>query len=406
MGTVAPGVITEQFPVRARPGESPEATSHRGLPAGVALREYAGVESFGYLTIPRPTGTVAYIPGSAFVEPTSPEFEGGLLALFSYNEGSTRFVRPAFAGDSGDVNAEDSIATVTGESLVVGVHEGAIVKVGASASTTSTDAGSAVGFTATASGGEPGERFSFEWRFGDGATATGESVSHTFTGSGVYEVRVVAVGTDESGGESGPLSVVVGNPPTAVQSGATPTPVPEPIEAKPKQSSGRGHGSNGAHAGGSATGSHGARGQQRTGDRGAKRRSHGGSTEAGATLPSTTTAAAPAPETPTVPAAPSSPAAPSAQSPATSGPPAGSAAATSQDPANGEVVEGRLVADDLGPVSVAEAGAGPSSEEGSRSVGGKVGDGGLGVPVVALIVVALPAAGALFEWRRRPAVPR
>lgn len=69
-------------------------------------------------------------------------------------------------------------------------------------------------------------------------------------------------------------------------------------------------------------------------------------------------------------------------------------------PPAGELVEGRLVGDDLGPATIAEAVDGSTEGEGSRSAPGAIGKGGVGVPAIALMVVALLAGGALFEWRR------
>jgi hypothetical protein len=66
----------------------------------------------------------------------------------------------------------------------------------------------------------------------------------------------------------------------------------------------------------------------------------------------------------------------------------------------GELVEGRLVGDDLGPATIEEAVGAGEEGEGSRSAPGAVGKGAVGVPVIALMVVALLAGGALFEWRR------
>ncbi|MBS1885031.1 MAG: PKD domain-containing protein [Actinobacteria bacterium] len=395
-----PGVIEEQFIVRGQPGEEPGTTTHVGLPVGAALREYAGVQSFGYLTVPRPNGTSAYLASRSFEEPESPSFEGGLLALFSYNEGSTRFARPPFAGDANDVNGEDGIATVTGEPMVVGVHDGAVVTVGASASTTSTEAGSAVRFTANVEGGLPGEGFSFEWRFGDGATASGESAVHSFTGSGTYEVRVVAAGTDESGGESGPVNIVVGNPPVAGQPSAAPA--PDPNYPKPQKKT-PGPAPKDPHAAGHDAGG---------GDRGARPNARGGSAgdapAAGATPTASPAAAAPSPESPPSDAIPPTAPEPAAKAPSQPDP-APEQKNTPQAPAarsarQGELVEGRLVAADLGSTEAVEAASGASPQVGSGSASVAAGEGGFGVPVVAFTVVILLGAGALFEWRRRPPI--
>src|ERR1700743_2242515 len=204
---------------RGRAGETPQASACSGLPALTALEE-AKIGSFGYLTLPRSKGTTAYLSAEELERPSS-VFEGALPPLFFAAERATRFSRPPKIGDPDDVNAEDNIATVAGEALVVGVHQGHVVEVQVTPSTTSTSAGSAVEFTAAVVGG--GE-FTFAWTFGDGTTAAGESVSHSFSGSGTYQVRAIATSADGSGGESGPAEVVVGNPPTAAAPGATTVP--------------------------------------------------------------------------------------------------------------------------------------------------------------------------------------
>ncbi|MCK4394859.1 PKD domain-containing protein, partial [Candidatus Bipolaricaulota bacterium] len=55
-------------------------------------------------------------------------------------------------------------------------------------------------FTATASGFEPGWITGYEWDFGDGATASGESVQHAFMMEGEYRVTLTV--SDSRGGET------------------------------------------------------------------------------------------------------------------------------------------------------------------------------------------------------------
>jgi PKD domain len=394
--------------LRALPGETPGPSEHRGIPVGDALAEYAPeVETFGYLTIPRPKGTVAYLPLSWF-EGESP-FEGCESALFSVDSGITKFFRPPLRGNPDDVNAEDNIATPPGEALVVGVHNGNVVEVQVSPPTTSTTTGAPVEFTAAVVGG--GE-FSFVWTFGDGTTGEGETVTHAFSGSGTYQVRVTATGTggDESGGESGPVEVVVGNPPTAEAPGATATTTPQPPTKKPKGAPGKGRegrggkGSKPAPSGGHKKKKGKAESSARRGGSPTGRSHPDDSAEPSVPPPTSVVPEVPAtlpppaplplPEEPSAPTsegeAPAESVAPTAHTPSPSPPPT----------AGGELVEGRLVGDDLGPTTLEEAAGGSSEGEGSRSAAGAVGNGGVGVPVGALIVVALLAGGALFEWRR------
>jgi hypothetical protein len=72
-------------------------------------------------------------------------------------------------------------------------------------------------FTATG-GSSDGDPVVHEWDFGDGRTATGSVVEHTFTASGLYTVRVTTR-EDTPWGTSAtatqPVSIVLNNPPTA-----------------------------------------------------------------------------------------------------------------------------------------------------------------------------------------------
>ena len=59
-----------------------------------------------------------------------------------------------------------------------------------SASTTTPDVGEAVTFDAGASSDPDGDIQSYQWDFGDGSTATGESVTHAFGSTGTYTVTL------------------------------------------------------------------------------------------------------------------------------------------------------------------------------------------------------------------------
>ncbi|MBS1680065.1 MAG: PKD domain-containing protein [Actinobacteria bacterium] len=407
-GTVTEREIREGTPaqatsylLRATPGEVGEWIPRAGMSVRKVI-EASGVPfaATGYLTVPRPNGTVAYLPGEDFAEP-SPAFEEGKSAVISIDGASTRFLRPLIPRKPDDVNAEDNIATVSGEALTIGVHNGSVVEVQVSASTTSTTAGSPVQFTAAVIGGGA---FDFSWTFGDGGTASGESVSHPFTGSGTYQVRVTAVGLDESGGESGPVSVVVGNPPSTEAPGASAAPQPsakQPTGAPGKGRDGRGGEGRKPSAGGEGkTGGNETSAQRGNAPAG---RSHHAS-ESSAPSSSVPSPAPPSPEAPPpVPPAPTLPSTPE-ESSGTS-PAASPAASPSRPgPSRGDLVEGRLVGANLGPATIEEALGGSAEGKGSSSAAGAIGSGGAGVPVLALIVVALLAGGALFEWRRGRAV--
>src|SRR5262249_35425686 len=159
----------------------------------------AGVDpdGIGYLTVPRADGTTAYLPSSDFADP--PPFpEGPALVWVDVN--STHFFRPVL--NSEEANAADNIASVGGEALQIGIHDGALLRVEGKASPASPDAKESVTFSASAERPLAGEKLSFRWSFGDGSSAEGATVRHAFQGTGTYQVTVAARGSMESGGES------------------------------------------------------------------------------------------------------------------------------------------------------------------------------------------------------------
>jgi PKD repeat protein len=396
----ATGLVENEYLVRATAAEAGETFRRKGLPVEAAL-ERIEIPSVGYLTIPRPNGTTAYLPGSWFLEPAT--FVGGEPAVFSVEGGSTHFVRPLLAADPGDANAEDNIATVAGRSLIVGLHEGEVVAVGVTPASASSAAGSPVQLSATASATQPAETFAYTWSFGDGTTATGPTVSHAFVGSGTYVVRVTATGSGGSGGESAPVNVVVGTPPEAHQPGATAaTPQPETKRRRPAGPDGEGGQGRGGR--GSRSGKGGSGDTEHVAREGKPRRRSGHGSSPDRSIPP---ASEPAPAV-APPLAASTTA--GTEGGSHSGGPGSGAEASARQQANqptstaGQLVEGRLVGDDLGPTATLdEAAAGTSSGQGAPSAAGAAG-GGAGAPVVALVVVGLLAAGALYEWRRGGAI--
>lgn len=365
--------------IRAHAGESGEELPVRGLPVR-KLIELAGLEAdhVGYLSVGRADGSSVYLQASDFAEP--PPFEGGLPPVVWVDQNATRFLRP-LAGPQ-DANAADNIATPGGEALRVAIRDGNLLQVSATSSDGDIAAGSAVTFSASATGARPGERLSFQWTFGDGTSAEGAEVTHSFSGSGTYEVRATATGREESGGEAAPLAIVVGDPPQRGAAGAATM----ASAAKPRGTGGSG-GGGGAGNGASGSGEEGSAGR---GDSGA-----GAGEPAGAQGREGATDSAPAGEDTALaatPAAVTTAAGADATQPQPT-PRSGDAGTAAE-----RTVDGVLVADLRAPAtasaaaSEASAGGEPSSASGPSSGGGTV-------PVAALLVAALLGAGALLEWR-------
>ena len=184
------------YTLRARAGEAGQPETRPGMTVRAVIELAAGdPDASGFLTVPRADGSTAYLPLTDFSEP--PPFPEG-PALIAVDQASIRFFRPLFEPSNlNEVNAEDNIATTSGEALTIGIREGNLLTVQASASPSSADAGQVVRFGASASGAKEGESVSFRWSFGDGATAEGATVTHAFGGSGTYEARVTAVGSEK-----------------------------------------------------------------------------------------------------------------------------------------------------------------------------------------------------------------
>jgi PKD repeat protein len=382
--------VRGQYTLRATPGENPAPLTFSGMRVS-ALLETAKVDlgAIRFFTVPRADGTKAYLPASDLSDQAFPD--GPALVWVETASGVTRFLRPV-TSDPNDVNAPDDIATRPGEALVIGVSEGNLLQVHAEASPASTEAGAPVELTASASGAKEGEEVRFRWSFGDGGSAEGASVSHAFGGSGTYQVRVTAEGTEESGGESEPVAVVVGNPPTSSQPGAAPT---SKAKQHRKASGPSGNGREGRGGNGSEGSGGNGKGQSGGGNQSSPVRSEAGGGESGEApeaSPESSATETPLPAETEPP--PSSP-------PAKESTPAPAAKPTAPESATAaETVEGRLVGDLLDP---AEAAAASASSEASESAPGAVpGDGGRTVPVVALIVLGLLGAGAALELRPRP----
>lgn len=358
--------------MRAHPGEAGETFARHG----VSLRRLvtlAGSDpgAIGYVVVPRPDGTSAYLPGADLAEP--PPFENGLPVLVSADSGCIRFLRPATGPE--DANAEDNFASC-GAPLTIGVRDGNVLTVRASASDSAPTAGETVRFEAVAEGAKPGEAISgYRWSFGDGTGGEGAVVTHAFAAEGSYKVTVVATGSAESGGEAVPLVIVVGSP-VVTGTGAGAKKNNGKSTAHPGKGIERGEGVVGGPVVGPL--------HSRTAGRFAQ-----GSDNR--------------PDEPVLPTAPGKVAQPA---PALTTPATSSESTTSEKRAPesehrkvaaGRLVEGQLVADFIDAGEVGSVSSGGSSE----SVAAAPASGSGAVPVTAILAGLLLSAGAAYEWRRQ-----
>jgi hypothetical protein len=222
--------------------------------SGLSVRKlitFAGSnpDQVGFVTVPRPVGTTAYLPGSDFADP--PPFPEG-PALVWVESDTARFLRPV--RNATDINADDFIVTTSGASLTIGLHAGNILKVAAHVNTARPRAHKRVSFSADAAGQLPLEQLSYSWQFGDGTVGQGPAVSHDFRFKGSYTVLVSVTGDRDSGGESAPLALTVGKVKKKGPGGAGPANGPSSKGAAGKGSgSGGGNGSGQSGGAGSAT---------------------------------------------------------------------------------------------------------------------------------------------------------
>lgn len=159
--------------------------------------------SYGYLTIPRPSGGTVTLTNGQVRRSESPD---GPPVVYE-DGGSIGFIRPSLG--EGDENASDSFA-VAG-ALVVTLHTGTPIKVHATASDTKIKAGDEVRFAATVDAPD-GLSPTVSWTFGDGGTASGDRASHVFKREGTYHVAVSATTPEDPAGASDVVIVTVGEP--------------------------------------------------------------------------------------------------------------------------------------------------------------------------------------------------
>ena len=217
--------------------------------------------------------------------------------------------------DDSDVNADDYITTTDpGQALEMWLQTGNILSVQASASTGATGAATPVTYTAgPIFGGREGEQFTVTWKFDDGSTATGPSVTHAFSTQGSYGAIATVEGDQGSGGASNQVIVRVGQPPqtgTGPGAGTTTTPIGPATGETDRGTGGTGTGSP-KHAPGSGgeTGTPGTPVPQQStaGSSGAQSSGTPGATTSTATTPAGSPSKAPRKRRPARPGPPTGP---------------------------------------------------------------------------------------------------
>ncbi len=243
----ASDVPSTSFTVRDRPG-----VVRRIQLGGMSVRSVlsqAGIDvsSIRRVAISRRDGSDLIL---ARAELVSPGPEGP--ALVADTGGSTRIFRPI--RNARDINGRDDVDS-GGLSLLIRVDDATSIPVVAKANPQQVRTGKDVTFTATVRGTPP-PGATYHWDFGDGATADGRTVTHSFDTALDQQVQVTVTGncaTFCQGLDS--VSVRVGNPRPGVNTpGATNPGSGNGNPLAPGTGTGNGAGGQGGSGGGGGTG--------------------------------------------------------------------------------------------------------------------------------------------------------
>ena len=163
--------------------------------AGLSIRgllDLAGIDasSIRFVSVVRANGSLAVLNRSDVLNPPFPEGP----ALVTDEGSTTRFFRPLRGG--GGTNAADNVTSSNAGPLEITVDGGSLLAVRATASPKQTDPGKAVTFSARVKFPPAGAQITYHWDFGDGTTAEGQRVTHTFGSEGNMQVQVAARATN------------------------------------------------------------------------------------------------------------------------------------------------------------------------------------------------------------------
>jgi hypothetical protein len=163
--------------------------------AGLSMRgllELAGINpsSIRFVSVIRANGSLATLNRADVLSPPFPEGP----ALITDEGSTTRFFRPVRG--AGGTNAADNITSSNAGPLEITVDGGTLLAVRATASTKQTKPGTSVTFSARVKFPPAGANITYHWDFGDGTTAEGQRVTHTFASEGYQQIQVAARGTN------------------------------------------------------------------------------------------------------------------------------------------------------------------------------------------------------------------
>jgi len=191
------------YTVRRSPGGAGTRLRLTGLSIrSLLLRAGADPDRVRFVSVVRANGSLAVLNRADLRDP--PPFPEG-PALVADDGSTTHFLRPV-RGRRG-TNAADHVVTSNAGPLEITVNGGSLLAVSASASRRRVKPGKSVTFSARVRFPPPGARITYHWDFGDGTTATGQRVTHSFAIEADQQVQVSARAT---GGSSSACSTICG----------------------------------------------------------------------------------------------------------------------------------------------------------------------------------------------------
>jgi hypothetical protein len=252
----AADVPARTYTRRDRPGSAGRRIRLGGLSMRGLLR-LAGIDpgSVRFVSVVRADGSLAVLKRADLAGfPEGP-------ALVADNGSSTRFFRPV----RGAGGTTDNVVSSSAGPLEITVDAGALLAVKATASPTKVQPGKPVTFSARVRFPPPGARITYRWDFGDGTTAVGRRVTHSFDVDAEQQVQVAARGT---GGSTARCATICGGVATVVVRVGNPRAAPDAPDASspgsgtgnpqaPGSGTGTGAGGVGGTGGGSAPGANG-----------------------------------------------------------------------------------------------------------------------------------------------------
>jgi PKD repeat protein len=243
-------VSSRSYTVRATPGAAGTRVQRGGMSVSSLLAQAGiNVSAINRIAVSRGDGSDLVLTRADLTDPS--RFKDGPPVITDTGSG-TRILRPV--RNLRDVNARDDVDSPGASPLLIRVDDASSIPVTAHATPLSVRTGKAVTFTATAQSSAGG--LSYHWDFGDGATAEGRTVTHSFDSALDQQIQVTVTGNCANFCQGlDTVTVRVGNPKPGVNTpGATNPGSGTGNPLAPGNGGGSGEGGQGGSGGGSTPG--------------------------------------------------------------------------------------------------------------------------------------------------------